>query len=261
MTTNQVYIATVLLEKNRWDRSKDPEFILNGKWLSRFQNAGFDGVEVWENHLIFASERQLQEIENHALPLKIYSSYYSFDSTQQDLAKKSADLIQRFKPASVKFNFGPNKEKMDCYIENFIAWKQKLPPNTLMLCECHANMALDEPKIVQKILSRVELEEVRLIMHAFSEPLEELKHWFDLFAAKISHIHVTYMEGEQRLTLARAPEINIQRMNFLNEQNFSGTFTTEFTEGVHTPHESHDDLFFAAIQDMHFIKTHVPVRD
>lgn len=45
----RVLIGTILLEPNRWKPGKLPSFRVS-QWLDRFADAGFAGVELWENH-------------------------------------------------------------------------------------------------------------------------------------------------------------------------------------------------------------------
>ena len=46
---SDVYIGTILLEANRHRPGKVPTYLVS-QWSQRFVQAGFDGVELWENH-------------------------------------------------------------------------------------------------------------------------------------------------------------------------------------------------------------------
>ena len=55
----EIYIGTILLERNRWTRDKKPTCLVS-EWIPRFKEAGFDGMELWENHAALASSTELK---------------------------------------------------------------------------------------------------------------------------------------------------------------------------------------------------------
>ena len=59
--TTAIFLSSVLLEKNRWD-SRIPSLKISD-WLRSIADAGFDGVELWENHLLLADAAE------HAVPM------------------------------------------------------------------------------------------------------------------------------------------------------------------------------------------------
>ena len=62
-----IYIGTILLELNRWGSPKTPTYRVS-EWLDRFQEAGFDGMELWEYHATLCPSEELAALEASTFP-------------------------------------------------------------------------------------------------------------------------------------------------------------------------------------------------
>ena len=68
MNTLPIYISSVLLEKNRWG-TRVPSLKVSD-WSQRMFDAGFDGIELWENHLLLADAAEREAVLAGPMPVE-----------------------------------------------------------------------------------------------------------------------------------------------------------------------------------------------
>src|SRR5216117_3476335 len=98
-------LGTVLLEVNRHRPGKQPTFRVSD-WMSRIAQAGFEGIELWENHAASAGEDEVALLKAGALPVVIFNTYAGFLDGEEGPRERAADLVKQLGAAAVKFNFG-----------------------------------------------------------------------------------------------------------------------------------------------------------
>ena len=86
--TNSIYLGSICLEPNRWSPGKLPSYRVSD-WLQRIDGAGFDGIELWENHFLLADATEKSALAA-AAPLAIYNSYALPDSGSAEARAASA---------------------------------------------------------------------------------------------------------------------------------------------------------------------------
>jgi sugar phosphate isomerase/epimerase len=236
-----VYIASVLLEKNRWG-SRTPSFKVSD-WSLRFAEGGFDGIELWENHLLLADPAEREAVRNGPLPVKVLNTYCAFDAAGRDGRSASAELARYLDVPAVKFNFGNAREKIPEYIDNLASWIDELPAGCRLLCECHPDTVLEEPGRTARILSAFH-GRVEIIVHAFSGGDDVLRQWLEQFGSAVTHVHA----------VLREKNLVPHRIDILKKAGFSGTWSIEFCEGVGLPTEEMDTLLAAAERDLHYLR-------
>jgi sugar phosphate isomerase/epimerase len=252
----EIYIGTILLERNRWTRDKKPTCLVS-EWIPRFKEAGFDGMELWENHAALASSTELKALEESSFPVSVFNSYATFDDAGQAAREQAARLTSLLKARAVKFNLGNNVNDKDLYIESALKWKQQLPPGTRLLCECHAGTIMEDPKVAQEIFAVWEDEAFQAIIHPFTTDLKALREWFTCLGPRITHAHVQLRDTSGTMQrLERQPEAVKNALRLMKEEGFSGSFTLEFTEGTRAPSESMEQLFTSAVADLRFLREH-----
>jgi len=248
-----IYIATVLLEKNRWRPGKVPTFRVSD-WGQRFREAGFDGVELWENHAALATEGELSALAEMACPVRIYNSYCSFDDTGAADRKRAAELATRFAAQGVKFNLGHDEEAIPTYQRNLESWRHELPEGCRLLCECHGGTVLEEPERAKAILDPLAAG-LEIIVHAFAADDDSLGEWLATFGAAVTHVHAAASGGDGRLArLADVKELVHRRIRRLLGAGFAGTLSVEFTQGVAREPEGQDELLANATDDLQVLR-------
>jgi sugar phosphate isomerase/epimerase len=243
MVEPQIYLATVLLERNRWD-SRIPSLRVSD-WSSRIAEAGFDGIELWENHLLLADGRERDAVKRGPAPVVVLNTYCGFEAAAEDARRQSAELARFLHVRAVKFNFGSDIDAVPEYIENLAAWSELLPSGCRLLCECHPGTVLEEPAAAARLLAPSKCT-VEVIVHALhGDDDSRLEAWLDVFSEQVTHVHA----------VIRDRDVARRRIRFLKDVGFSGTWTVEFCKGVNEPGEDTDRLFAQARDDLAFLRS------
>ena len=250
--TDEIYISTVLLEKNRWS-SKEPSLLVSD-WLDKIEIAGFNGMELWENHLLKADKAELQRVQNSPVSVNVLNTYCGFEDEKSEQRKLSAELAHQVNAKAVKFNFGNNADLEKNYIENLLKWKEILPQDCRLLCECHPYTILEDVEEAARVLNPLS-DYVEIIIHAFNGSQENFKKRLDIFSAPTTHVHVAG-SGVKGITYSPLEGEPIVRslVKTLKENHFNGSWTIEFCNGVASKNEDIDAIFNAAVNDFKTLK-------
>ncbi len=252
-----VYMATVLLERNRWKAEKRPSFCVSD-WVERFADAGFDGIELWQNHAALCTPEELAALESSDLPIAIFSSYAALDDAHAAERERVADLAGRLRARRIKFNFGPDPSQAEAYVRNLKEWRTILPQDCALLCECHPGTIAEEHSNAAELFRRLDGIHVQVIVHAFFLPVDTLRESFKCHGSAVTHVHVQVVDEEDaRQRLDWAPELVKERLHILREEGFSGSFSLEFTGGTATPDEDIEALFRNAAADLEFFRSNL----
>jgi len=237
-----IYLATVLLEKNRWS-SRKPSFKVSD-WAQRIADAGFDGIELWENHLLLADRSEWEALRNSPVSVPILNTYCGFDDDSADARSASAELARYLDVGAVKFNFGNEPTQVDAYLRNLLAWQGELPDGCRLLCECHANTVLEYPDKALAVFAPI-MDQIEIIVHGFSGDDEtNLVQRTECFGSSITHVHAVLTEKEG------AP----RRVEILKDAGFNGTFSIEFCYGVREHVEDVEQLLATATEDLNYLR-------
>ena len=248
-----IYLGTIALEINRWS-SREPSFLVS-HWLKKIQAAGFDGLELWENHVL-RSQGEADKIKASGFPVAIYNHYGVFSSSANDVEKRktAANMINHLGAGAVKYNVGNDTELLPQYKENVLCFAEELPKDCVLLCECHAGTVLETDKAVEAFFEGLCPKKFGLIIHPFGSP-DELCNKFKQFGSRIAHIH-SQLNGQDgsRLCLEDWPVRVLECFEIMKLNNFTGNFTIEFTGLTAAPGENIEDLFANAVRDLEFIR-------
>jgi len=244
---SDIYFSTVLLDKNRWG-SREPSLKVSD-WLPAIADGGFDGLELWENHLLKADDDEKNLILSGPLPVRVLNTYCDFDAGSSADREKSARLARDLNVSGVKFNFGNKIECVEEYRENLIKWQKNLPAGCRLLCECHPYTVLEDMEKAAEILQPL-LDRVEIIIHAFGSVGSDWKRRLELFGKRITHIHVAGggEEGYRYSPLASSGKIE-EGLSMLEGSGIEPTWTIEFCDGVASKGEVVEDLLNNAIAD------------
>ena len=245
----QVYLGTVLLEANRWDKDRTPTYRVS-EWLERIAAAGFDGIELWENHAILTDSAERDALRSSQLPVAVFNSYVPLDTGGENARREVARLVCELKAGAVKFNVSNSPETLESELRTAREWAAFMPGVDL-LCECHPGTALEDPVVAARALA--DYPEIAVIVHPFSCP--DLAAWFTHLGPRIRHAHVQVVDTEwRRWCLRDQSALVIEPLAILRGAGYDGSFTIEFTAGVGVAPEDRDALFAAACDDLAFLK-------
>ena len=252
MSKPKIYMGTIALEKNRWS-SRVPSYLVS-EWLPKIKAAGFEGFELWENHVL-ASPGEAEKLKDSGFPIAIYNHYGTFSNSPEDVEKreKAVEMINFLGAGGVKFNVGNDPALLPVYRENVLRMADAI--DGIMFCECHANTLLEFNGDIVAFFKDLCPQKFQLMVHPFIEP-KLLDEKFELFGSRLTHIHsqLTRDDGE-RVCLDRWPERVTACFDVMKKHGFAGNFTVEFTELTATPGENIDDLFANAVRDLNFIRS------
>jgi len=247
-----ISLGSIALEVNRWS-SRNPSYSVSG-WIPKIKAAGFDGLELWENHVLLA-EGEAEKIAASGFPVSVYNHYGLFTNDKEEIAKRdmAVKMIKTLGTKAVKYNIGNNPELLAEYKENVLAFASALPEDCVLLCENHAGTLLETDDAIESFFDGLCPHRFALVIHPFGEP-EELRQRFIRFGERIAHIHSQLSRGDERIRLDRWPERVMACFDIMKEYGFSGGFTVEFTELTSAPGENIEDLFTNAVLDLEFIR-------
>jgi len=250
----KIYIATVLLEANRWAAVRQPTYRVS-RWLDRFAQAGFDGIELWENHAAMAPPGELEALSASPVPVTVFNSYAGFDDESASQRRRTAELAAALAAPAVKFNLGPDPQRREEYISNALAWRKLLGADVRMLCECHGGTILETPAAASEVFDRWDHEQFQAIVHPFSCPPAALAEWFDRLAERVTHAHVQTRDADNRFTRLTDNAAGVREaLAVLSEKGYRGSYTLEFTAGTGQANEDIESLFAAALDDLAFLR-------
>lgn len=238
-----IYVATVLLERNRWTDHKRPTFAVS-EWGERFAEVGFDGVELWENHYRLADEAERAAIAAMPCPVVYYNTYAGFGDDGAAARQAAAEHIARLGAAGCKYNLGQDPAQRETEMRNLRAWVEALPETCLPLCECHPGTILEDPRDAHRFFREADLSRSGIIVHAMGGEQSCLDAWFDRFGADIRHLH---------LRVYTEPDL-AGRLAYLDRLGFDGSMSIEFVEGVGEPGETIEQAFGRAVADLNALR-------
>jgi len=245
---NEIYLGTILLERNRWGKGdRQPSFLVSD-WTERIAADGFDGLELWQDHAMLADEDERQRLRSGPCPVKIFNAYDTGEPETLDTRRKIAELAVSLGAEGMKYNTGKDLDRHDVYVENIKQWREMFPPGFRFLCECHRGSTMEDPKLASETLDRLGRDDHGIILHGINNDEQTVRERFSHYGDRITHLHCNLS------TDGLIPEQQLRdRLALLRELGFRGTFTIEFTEGVRSD-LTIDQLYENAVRDFRLLR-------
>ncbi len=244
--------GTVAIEPNRWAGPTSAPIAVS-PWLDRLADAGFDGIELWERHLVAATPAEAAAVLEHQLPVAVLNSYVSLDDPDDGARRTVADSVRRAGAEAVKFNVGNDPGAVDDYADRIARWLEMLPHEVSLLCECHHGISIaeDPPTAAAIFAAAAPADRLGAIVHTHEHP-DHLRARFDAYGERIRHVHVNHLDVATLTAprLSEAVDRLAAQVDLLDELGFVGTWTIEFVEGVGTDHDHVAHLVDQACHDL-----------
>ncbi len=248
-----VYLASVLLEKNRWSKDPKPSLLVSG-WIPAALAAGFAGIELWEFHWTRATADEQDRLRRQQA-VGIYNCYASLRADERERRSAAARAAQELGAKAIKFNFGADPRAREEEIKTANVWAASLPPGMQLWCECHGETLAETPAATRQFAAELDPVRVRFITHAFADQPGGLAAWLDVLGPRLAHIHVQSRNSSGRwLNLSEQATRSHATLEQMTLAGFTGSYSIEFTAGVNTPAETPASLFAAASEDLRFLK-------
>jgi len=233
-----IYLATVLIELNRWG-SRIPSVSM-GEWIPRIREAGFDGLEVWENHVL-DRPGDIKAVQSGGFPA-LLNTYLTFCDDDPARVDAVVNVITALQSPAVKFNINGGCS-LDVHRKHLLAFAARLPDGCRMLCECHAGTPLEDVHTAETFLDSLPPERFGAILHGFGEPGAVLARYRAL-RRHIAHIHI------QTRTEDKTSGRFAANAKGLRDNGFTGAWSIEFTESSRNPDETVEMSFAHACEDL-----------
>ena len=222
----KIYLGTVGLEKNRWG-SRMPSFCVSN-YMYKAKAYGFDGIELWQEHLTKADSEEYKKICNSGIPI-IFSTYCTFENGVTEEMKQIAKCITDCNAHAVKFNLGTESYDIENQIECLMSWVALLPTNVDMYCECHAGTYMSDIDNAKRILERLGSRYYAIVHTNLKET--SFEHYQNTLGSKIVHVHSqTRNENNETVMLSYYNEQNKNRIEKIKSIENIRSITLEFTE-------------------------------
>jgi sugar phosphate isomerase/epimerase len=251
-----IYLGSILLEPNRWSEKREPSYRVS-EWVDRIRGAGFEGIELWENHYYMADEKEREALESSSSFIEIFNNYTGFSDEFGESRRMASDAVRKLEAGGTKFNIGNNEGDWDLYVKTVNDWGLQLPEGTRVLCECHPNTLVETPEGAAKAFSEWSDNRFEAIVHPFNKDEAALKAWFEALGPRITHLH-TQMRGAKDFEAFCRIEDRAEKaktaIKIMKDYGFRGTITIEFAKGTRTENDTPEYLFENACADLAFIR-------
>jgi sugar phosphate isomerase/epimerase len=213
-------------------------------------------VELWANHWLRVGEQERAKLRRAPLPVRVFNSYATPDAEGGAEALQESWLAATELAAqAMKFNVGsaPGDADRARHVLRMV------PPELRLRCECHPGTWLETPEAAAEFFSTLETPRVEAILHPFALTSTELARWLRLLGPRITELHVQGRdETGAWMSVARRADHSAEVCRALEDHGFAGDVTLEFTAGTATPGEQPEALWASALEDLAFLRAHLP---
>lgn len=244
----KVYLATVAMEKNRWS-TKQPSFEVSA-FVKRAMADGFDGIELWENHYLLASDEEKQRLRDSGVPI-LYNTYLRFDQGITEQFHQVAKAVAVLKASAIKFNIEKSDVPLDTQMETLKAFAAMLPSRVKLLSECHPGTRMEEAEDAKAVFDQLPADRYGAILHLAPVKGDNARR-FELYGDRICHLHTQLRKPgtNDRTRLDEQPGVARDYFRALKAWGFDGSISVEFTQDGQTPEETYENC----VADLRFIQ-------
>ncbi len=256
-----IYLATALLERNRWAPPPRSPTIRVSEWLPRIAGAGFQGVELWENHWRLASEEERAALRASPVPIRIFNSYIPLDAAPPEELAGLTGAVSALSGTldGIKFNLPRGQGAPAGSALRALSQAQALPRSVRLFCECHPGTVADSPATAAQAFALWPGDRFAAIVHPLFDDAATYAAWLRALEGRIAHAHLQ-LPGKncRRLALADHRQFAADRLGALLQSGYRGTFTLEFTAGVERPDTPLESLWVNACNDLAVLRGILP---
>ncbi|MDB5103113.1 MAG: hypothetical protein JWP91_802 [Fibrobacteres bacterium] len=249
-----VYLSTILLEKNRWN-GKGPSLLVSD-WMEEAGEAGFAGLEIWMNHLLFSSRSEWELIKERSaeadLPVSLISATLPADGSDksQRFRESVLEACDYFRPDGLKFSLADAKNTGLDSLEFVKEWSRDVPREISLLYDGGENAG---PEALETARAALTGGRYQAVLHPFLFTPKELEAALDAAGDFVTNLGVQAKQGGQWILLEENADANLRIMAAARAKDFKGTWSLEFTKGAGIAGENIEKLFDNAEKDLNFI--------
>ncbi|MDB5049823.1 MAG: hypothetical protein JWO30_2894 [Fibrobacteres bacterium] len=254
ITGSDVYLSTLLLEKNRFN-GKGPSLLVSD-WIEETGEAGFAGLEIWMNHLLFSSRSEWELIQERSsesdLPISLISATLPADSSDKSQRFRDSviEACDYFRPDGLKFNLSDAKATGLDSLGFIKEWSRDVPRDISLLFDGGEGVGSGELAIARKTLGG---GRYKAVLHPFLFAPKELEKVLDAAGDFIANLGVQAKQGGECILLEENAAEHLKIISATRARGFKGTWSLEFTKGVGAAKESIENMFDNAEKDLNFL--------
>jgi hypothetical protein len=246
-----IYLSTMLLERNR-SNGKGPSLLVSD-WMEPVGEAGFGGLEIWMNHLLFSSRSEWELIKERGLEADLAVTHIASplpadgSDKSQRLRETVLEACDYFRPEGLKLLPGRGEAALD-FLK---AWSQDVPREISLLVDCREGEAgYSGLEAARQVLPGPRF---RAVVHPFLGTAKEFEAALSTHGDFISNLGVQAKQGKAWARLSEVKEEALRILAVAGRKDYKGTWSLEFTEGAGGPGEDIDDLFDQSEADLNFL--------
>lgn len=251
LTGSPIYLSTMLLEKNR-SNGKGPSLLVSD-WMEPISEAGFGGLELGMNHLLFSSRSEWDLIKERGLEADLASALIAspLPADASDKSQRLRDAILEacdyFRPEGLKLLPQRGEEAL-AFLQT---WSRDVPRDIALYCDCReGESGLDGLAKVRKALAG---NRFRAVVHPFLADPKEFEEALQAHGDFIGNLGVQARQGNAWALLSEAKEESLRIIAITRRRGYKGTWTLEFTKGAGRTGENIDTLFDNSETDLNFL--------
>lgn len=251
ITGSPIYLSTMLLEKNR-SNGKGPSLLVSD-WMEPISEAGFSGLEIWMNHLLFSSRSEWELIRERGLEADLASALISsplpMDASDknQRLRDTLLEACDYFRPEGLKLVTSAKDEALD-FLKT---WSRDVPREIGIYFDCReGETVLTELDRVRKSLGGGRF---KAVLHPFLLSPKDFEDALRASGDFIGNLGVQARKGGKWALLSENREESLKIIAATKRGGYKGTWTQEYTKGAGLAGEDIDDLFDNSEADFNFL--------
>jgi hypothetical protein len=247
-----INLSTLLLEKNRAN-GKGPSLLVSD-WMEDAGEAGFAGLEIWINHLLFSSRSEWELIRERSgeadLPIAALTAAFPLDGSDKSLRFRESllEACDYFRPEALKL--GSSELGSEASLEFLKEWSRDVPRDLDLLLD--AGEGSGAPFLAQAgaVLGGSRFKGV---LYPFLFTPKELEAAFEAAGEFIGNLRVQAKKGGQRILLEENADEHRKIVALVRGRGFKGTWTLEAAKGAGLPGENIEKMFDHAEKDLNFL--------
>lgn len=249
-----VYLSTILLEKNRWN-GKGPSLLVSD-WIEETGEAGFVGLEVWVNHLLFSSRSEWELIKERSaasdLPVSLISATLPADASDKSQRFRDSviEALDYFRPDGLKFSLSDAKASGLDSLEAIKEWSRDVPRDIALLFDGGESAGPEGLESARKALRG---DRYQAVLHPFLFAPKELEKVLDSAGDFIANLGVQAKKGGEWILLEENAVEHLQILAAAKGRGFKGTWSLECTKGAGLAKEKIESMFDNAEKDLNFL--------
>lgn len=247
-----VNLSTLLLEKNRFN-GKGPSLLVS-EWMEEAGEAGFAGLEIWINHLLFSSRSEWEAIMDHSrdsdLPISALVAALPVDGSDKSQRFRDSviEAIDYFRPDALKFTL-PDPRSPEG-LEFAKEWSRDVPRDTNLLFDGGEAFGAEAVAEARKAL---EGGRFKAVLHPFQIAPAELDAALAAAGDFVGNLGVQAKKAGKHILLEESGEEPRKIIAAARAKGFKGDWTLEFTKGTGLPGEDIEGQFDNAEKDLNFL--------